>query len=128
MHAQEASASYCPACAEIVMDGHHRCECGLGDGIRADAQELAIPRVYIGSIHKCPACEAIYGGGLEVVTPLRSSTMVSINILVEGIFQHLTKEQRRLLIFSDNRQDTAFQAASPTSDVLIGAVPAGRRR
>ena len=37
--------------------------------------------------------------------------MVSINILVEGVFQHLTKEQRRLLIFSDNRQDTAFQAA-----------------
>ena len=37
--------------------------------------------------------------------------MVSISILVEGIFQHLTKDQRRLLIFSDNRQDTAFQAA-----------------
>jgi hypothetical protein len=110
MHAQEVAARYCPACAEIVMDGHHGCESQEGDSIRADAKELATLRVYIGSIHKCPACEAIYGGGLEVVTPLRSSTMVSINILVEGIFQHLTKEQRRLLIFSDNRQDTAFQA------------------
>ena len=37
--------------------------------------------------------------------------MVSINILVEGIFQHLTPEQRKLLMFCDNRQDTAFQAA-----------------
>ncbi|MCZ2155718.1 MAG: DEAD/DEAH box helicase [Bryobacterales bacterium] len=111
MHAQEVSAQYCPACAEIVIDGSHKCECGSENGVRDDAKGLAAPRVYIGSIHKCPACEAIYGGGLEVVTPLRSSTMVSINILVEGIFQHLTKEQRRLLIFSDNRQDTAFQAA-----------------
>ena len=111
MHAQEVSARYCPACAEIVIGGTHRCEGGHGDATRADARELTTPRVYIGSIHKCPACEAIYGGGLEVVTPLRSSTMVSINILVEAIFQHLTKEQRRLLIFSDNRQDTAFQAA-----------------
>jgi ATP-dependent helicase YprA (DUF1998 family) len=110
MHAQEVSARYCAACAEIVLDGDHKCG-GEGDGVRADARELRTPRVYIGSIHKCPACEAIYGGGLEVVTPLRSSTMVSINILVEGIFQHLDKEQRRLLIFSDNRQDTAFQAA-----------------
>lgn len=111
MHAQEVSAQYCPVCAEIVMVGGHQCECGKGDSARADAKEMTTPRVYIGAVHKCPACEAIYGGGLEVVTPLRSSTMVSINILVEGIFQHLTKEQRRLLIFSDNRQDTAFQAA-----------------
>ena len=111
MHAQEVTARYCPTCAEIVMAGVHQCDCGQGEGTRADARELTTPRVYIGSVHKCPACEAIYGGGLEVVTPLRSSTMVSINILVEGVFQHLTKEQRRLLIFSDNRQDTAFQAA-----------------
>ncbi|MCG8353534.1 MAG: hypothetical protein MI924_37685 [Chloroflexales bacterium] len=37
--------------------------------------------------------------------------MVSINILVESIFQHLTPQQRRLLVFSDNRQNTAFQTA-----------------
>jgi len=110
MHAQEVAAGYCPACGEIVLTGDHKCGEGCGEGARADARELAHPRAYIGSIHKCPACEAIYGGGLEVVTPLRSSTMVSINILVEAVFQHLTKEQRRLLIFSDNRQDTAFQA------------------
>jgi hypothetical protein len=79
--------------------------------VREDARALLAPRTYLGKIHKCPACEGIYGGGLEVVTPLRSATMVSINILVEGIFQHLTPAQRRLLIFCDNRQDTAFQAA-----------------
>jgi hypothetical protein len=95
----------------MYLDGTTKCECDNRSKVREDAKKLQEPRTYLGKIHKCPACEGIYGGGMEVVTPVRSATMVSINILVEGIFQHLTPEQRRLLMFCDNRQDTAFQAA-----------------
>lgn len=111
MHAQEIVASYCAACASVYLDGSQSCACDRRATVREDARQLLTPRTYLGKIHKCPACEGVYGGGLEVVTPLRSATMVSVNILVESIFQHLTPEQRRLLIFCDNRQDTAFQAA-----------------
>ncbi len=109
-HAQEVSAWYCPACARLNFESG-TCSCEQRDKVREDARIAREPRTYLGKIHKCPACEGIYGGGMEVVTPLRSGTMVSINILVEAIFQHLAPEQRRLLIFCDNRQDTAFQAA-----------------
>jgi hypothetical protein len=110
-HAQEVHVRYCAACASLYLDGALDCACDRRQAVREDARALLAPHTYLGKIHKCPACEGVYGGGLEVVTPLRSATMVSINILVEGIFQHLTPEQRQLLIFCDNRQDTAFQAA-----------------
>ena len=110
-HAQEVSANYCAACGTMYIGATPGCNCDRRELVREDARRLQKPRTYFGRIYKCPACEGIYGGGLEVVTPMRSATMVSINILVESIFQHLTPEQRRLLIFCDNRQDTAFQAA-----------------
>jgi hypothetical protein len=107
-HSQEVDVQYCPGCGKLYRSRAERCDCAAS----ADpALQLSAPSVYLGKIFKCPACEGTYGGGAEVVTPLRSATMVSINILVESIFQHLTPQQRRLLVFSDNRQDTAFQAA-----------------
>lgn len=108
-HSQEVAARYCPACGKL-----HRGRtgsCGCAESAQYPSLRLLEPKLYLDKIHKCPACEGTYGGGAEVVTALSSATMVSINILVEGIFQHLTPAQRRILVFSDNRQDTAFQAA-----------------
>jgi ATP-dependent helicase YprA (DUF1998 family) len=106
-HSQAVTSRYCAGCGTLYLDGTATCSCAAREELRV----LTEPQTYLGPIHKCPACEGIYGGGMEVVTPVRSATMVSINILVEAIFQHLTPEQRRLLVFCDNRQDTAFQAA-----------------
>jgi ATP-dependent helicase YprA (DUF1998 family) len=110
-HAQQVPVRYCPACGKMYLNALGSCDCEERGMVREDARLMAEPQTYLGLIHKCPACDSVYGGGLEVVTPLRSATMVSINILVESIFQYLTPEQRRLLMFCDNRQDTAFQAA-----------------
>ncbi|MDQ7826890.1 MAG: MIT C-terminal domain-containing protein [Candidatus Eremiobacteraeota bacterium] len=107
----EFTAHYCPCCGTLYVKGPVACDCRNNNAVAESARVIRKPKAYFGPIHKCPACEGIYGGGMEVVTPLRSATMVGINILVEGIFQHLTSEQRKLLIFCDNRQDTAFQAA-----------------
>ena len=110
-HTQKAPAKYCAACATLYLDNSRACTCTARQGAAPALQTLAEPETFLGPIYKCPSCDSVYGGGLEVVTPLRSATMISINILVEAIFQHLAPDQRRLLIFCDNRQDTAFQAA-----------------
>ncbi len=110
-HTQKAPAKYCAACATLYLDNTRACSCGERQSATPAIQSLFEPETFLGPIYKCPSCESVYGGGLEIVTPLRSATMISINILVEAIFQHLTEDQRRLLIFCDNRQDTAFQAA-----------------
>ncbi len=104
VHNQEVEgARFCTHCATSLLLEDARCDC--------EEASLVEPRTYLGAMHKCPACSGRYGVGFEVITPLRSSTMVSINILVEAVFQYLTPEQRRMLVFCDNRQDTAFQAA-----------------
>jgi ATP-dependent helicase YprA (DUF1998 family) len=110
-HAQQVEASYCAACGRLHLGRALSCSCLQRESADEAARGLLSPKTYLGPIYKCPACEGVYGGGMEVVTPLRSATMVSINILVEALFQHLLPDQRRLLIFCDNRQDTAFQAA-----------------
>lgn len=105
------TALYCCNCGKLHLDEKCECDCKKQNGVRQPESRLHRAITHFDKMHKCLACAGVYGGGMEIVTPVRSGTMVSINILVEGIFQNLTPEQRRLLIFCDNRQDTAFQAA-----------------
>ena len=59
---------------------------------------------------QCPACKGRYGTK-EILTPLATSTASSISVLTTSLFANLKKpDERKLLIFSDNRQETAYQA------------------
>ncbi|TGN11618.1 DEAD/DEAH box helicase [Leptospira bandrabouensis] len=66
------------------------------------------------SIKKCPVCMAEgrkHGGQYrEPIRPLRAVTVSDVAILGQAMIQHQESSRRRLLIFSDNRQDAAFQA------------------
>ncbi|MBU1701759.1 MAG: DEAD/DEAH box helicase [Candidatus Eisenbacteria bacterium] len=111
VHTQEAAAKYCITCGRLHFGDAASCRNSSAGADLERKHRLEQPKTYLGEIYKCPACEGLSPGGREIVTPLRSATMVSINILVEGVFQNLTPDQRRMLIFCDNRQDTAFQSA-----------------
>lgn len=62
-----------------------------------------------GRLAQCPACQGRYGTR-EIVTSFGTSVAASIAVLTSSIMKRLDEQERRLLIFSDNRQDTAFQA------------------
>lgn len=66
-------------------------------------------RYHAGRISQCPACQGRYGTR-EIVTTFGTSVAASIAVLSSGVMKRLDEHERRLLIFSDNRQDTAFQA------------------
>jgi ATP-dependent helicase YprA (DUF1998 family)/rubrerythrin len=71
---------------------------------------LAKYQAWQGKITRCPACHGRYGTR-EVVTLLSTGTAAAVSTLSWAILAHLKQEnERRLLIFSDNRQDTAYQA------------------
>jgi len=84
-----------------------------GDGICPNPECDATLSRYLawqGRITKCPACYSRYGTR-EVVTPLSTGTASSVATLTWAILSHIeSEEERRLLMFSDNRQDTAYQA------------------
>jgi rubrerythrin len=62
-----------------------------------------------GRLSQCPACMARYGAR-EIVTTFGTSVAASIAVLTSSTMKRLDERERRLLIFTDNRQDAAFQA------------------
>lgn len=62
-----------------------------------------------GRIVQCPACLGRYGAR-EVVTAFGTSVAASVAVLSSALMKRLDERERRLLIFTDNRQDAAFQA------------------
>ena len=63
-----------------------------------------------GVITNCPACGDYIGGGRDIVTPLTTFQAPTVSMLTKAMFDNLDEDEKRLLIFADNRQDTAYQA------------------
>lgn len=65
-----------------------------------------------GRLNSCLCCKAkgrmSFGSHREPAKPVRAVTVSDVHVLAQNILQHA--ERKRLLIFSDNRQDAAFQA------------------
>lgn len=64
---------------------------------------------YADKLNTCPSCYGAYGNR-EVVTTFATGVAQSVTVLTSEVMKRLDEKERRLLIFSDNRQDTAFQA------------------
>ena len=67
-----------------------------------------------GKLSTCPACGDTYPRG-DIVTPLRTGTASTVSILVNHHLDFLVGEDRRILVFGDNRQDVAHQAGYATN-------------
>ncbi len=64
-----------------------------------------------GDMKTCLACGTFAKGYEEVVTPARSSEVADVTILAQSMLSAMREEPlQKLLVFSDNRQDAAFQA------------------
>ncbi len=66
-----------------------------------------------GKLNRCVACGSIGRRGTggryrEPIKPVRATTVSDVHVLAQNMIQHAERE--RLLVFSDNRQDAAFQA------------------
>lgn len=92
----------CPKCGVLVQNPKitFEVEC---------SHEFKPVYVKQGKIVVCPACFGRYGNR-EVVTPVRSSTASDVSIITTALLSNLEPEERKTLIFTDNRQDAAHQA------------------
>lgn len=65
-----------------------------------------------GRLGSCLCCKArgrmAFGSHREPARPVRAVTVSDVHVLAQNMLQHA--ERKRLLIFTDNRQDAAFQA------------------
>lgn len=62
----------------------------------------------------CPSCgqrSNIVGSRvIEPIKPLRAITVADVHILAQNMINNLESSQQKLIVFTDNRQDAAFQA------------------
>ncbi|MEW6750141.1 MAG: DEAD/DEAH box helicase [Candidatus Latescibacterota bacterium] len=90
----------CPVCARL-LDAAAACpECAVA-GVA-----MLMRR---GGLSTCPACRDVYPRG-DIVTPLRTGTASTVSVLASHHLDALRAEERKLLVFADNRQDAAHQA------------------
>lgn len=100
-----SDATRCGACSRPgqLVPVHAMCDRD------ADGNERRVPE---GSLARCVSCESrggMHGGSWrEPCRPVRAVTVSDVFVLAQDMLRHA--ERRRLLVFSDNRQDAAFQA------------------
>ena len=94
----------CGQCGRATLEMPAGMQCVNG------CEGQVLPMLYHrGRISQCPACLGRYGAR-EVVTTFGTSVAASVAVLTSALMKRLDKRERRLLIFTDNRQDAAFQA------------------
>lgn len=106
--------SVCISCGRVMEPGE-RCPTCNRDGAPYLAyrwRKKQPPKA--GILHVCPACGDTYTKG-DIVTPLRTGTASTVSTIATHHLDRLEGEDRKLLIFADNRQDVAHQAGY-TSD------------
>jgi len=91
---------FCLGCGRILEEGASCAVCN----------KPSIPMLmHRGKLNTCPACGDTYTRG-DIVTPLRTGTASSVSVLTTHHMDELEGNDRKLLVFADNRQDAAHQA------------------
>jgi ATP-dependent helicase YprA (DUF1998 family)/SOS-response transcriptional repressor LexA len=89
----------CPSCGRVaVVDTCPSCNIKM--------QKYFMQR---GRMSKCPACGSTYTRG-DIVTPLSTGTASTVAVLSGRHLDYLEGGDRKMLVFSDSRQDAAHQA------------------
>ena len=108
---------FCSICGGVHLEDTGKCELKSCNVNRLNRLLLILPtergeEFSEGKLSSCLVCKAkgkkMFGSYRSPARPLRATTVADVHILAQNIIQH--SEKKRLLVFSDNRQDAAFQA------------------
>jgi hypothetical protein len=82
----------------------------------ACARSSSLLPIYVlkqhGDIKRCPSCAyGGRGGSKSALRELTASTVADVHILAQDMINSEATDNRKLIVFADNRQDAAFQAA-----------------
>ena len=103
----------CAACGAVHSDQTVLCaQCGRSHSL-VQLRAVRQREGGIGQLQRCLACGSNGGRGpggayREPIKSVRATTVSDVHVLAQNMIHHA--ERKRLLVFSDNRQDAAFQA------------------
>jgi len=97
----DASHWVCPQCLALTNAPDER-PCGC-------SQPLRPVKVHHGRGTNCPVCRSRYGR-FDVITPVSLGNSSALTHVSRSLLRELPPERRKLLVFTDSRQDAAHQA------------------
>jgi hypothetical protein len=97
----DATHWLCPQCLVLTSDPDERA-CGCEPPLRP-------VRLLKGRGTNCPVCRSRYGR-FDVITPVSLGNSSALTHVSRTLLRELPPERRKLLIFTDSRQDAAHQA------------------
>lgn len=101
----------CRFCGTVHETGQSDPPSRCGNPLCARTDGLLPFHEHPGLLKTCLACGTPAKGFEEIVTPARSSEVADVTILAQSMLSAMPEEPlQKLLVFSDNRQDAAFQA------------------
>lgn len=107
-----APAWLCRHCGAVHPKSRDRCD---GCGVPGDLVELRVvgqDEDAPGHLSRCLSCGTLgrlFGGQFrEPARPVRAVSVADVHVLAQEMLRHA--ERKRLLVFTDNRQEAAFQA------------------
>lgn len=93
----------CRHCGSLHTENNKEC---LSEKCRRPGKMMEL-RVKMDKPDRCSSC-----GGVNTIVPVKSQDVFDVMILAQTMLSAMwEKSLQKLLIFADNRQDTAFQAA-----------------
>jgi hypothetical protein len=99
--AEAPSHWLCPQCLVLTSDPDDR-PCGCDASLRP-------VRLLQGRGTNCPVCRSRYGR-FDVITPVSLGNSSALTHVSRSLLRELPAERRKLLVFTDSRQDAAHQA------------------
>ena len=111
MDRKRENCHVCIYCGTFYLNEEERCRVCSGVDSMVEVQVLTEH----GDVKDCPSCghkgRKIGGKVFSALRPLRASTVADVHILAQDMINSQSLENRKLIVFADNRQDAAFQAA-----------------
>lgn len=105
-----AAQAQCQRCGSAVRDSEPECPfCPKDPGGRSLG--ALKPAYFRQQINKCPHCFNSVGAR-EIVSPVYMSPSVASRVVFDFMYTLLPEDQRRMLIFSDSRQEAAYVAGT----------------
>jgi hypothetical protein len=103
---------FCRSCGTLHAARTEQCDGCAREGPLVELFTIRQRQEQPGKLVSCVGCSAIgrmqLGRYREPARPVKASTVSDIHVLAQSMIHRA--ERKRLLVFSDNRQDAAFQA------------------
>ena len=113
LDSKRTTVYFCSYCGTLHKNFSEDCSNPKCKGKNTLVQLFIVKTGDQGLLGSCPSCGTSGKAGgrlIEPIRPLRATTVADVHILAQNMINAANPDNKKLIVFADNRQDAAFQA------------------